>query len=163
MLLSVPRSARAPGSDDERDLVQQNVHFITLATADLDAARSFYAQALGWRPLADVPGEIIFFQVAPGVVLGLFDAAEFNRDLADGVDHATVSGVTLSHNVGSPEEVRSVVDAVAAAGGDVLKQPQPGEFGGIFHAHVRDPNGVIWEIAHNPGWRVEQDGTVVFG
>lgn len=143
--------------------MRQNVHFMTFATADLDAARCFYADALGWHPLVDVPGEIIFFQVAPGVVLGLFDAASFNRDLADGTDRASVSGVTISHNVDSPEEVRSIVDTMAAAGGTVLKKPQPAEFGGIFHAHLRDPNGIIWEIAHNPTWHISEDGTVSLG
>lgn len=140
--------------------MQQNVHFMTFATADLDAARRFYTDGLGWHPLADVPGEIIFFQVAPGVVLGLFDAASFSQDLAGSADHAAVSGVTVSHNVQSPDEVRSIVATMAAAGGTVLKEPQSGEFGGIFHAHVRDPNGIIWEIAHNPTWRIDEDGTV---
>ncbi|WP_236789102.1 VOC family protein [Amycolatopsis sp. GM8] len=143
--------------------MRQNLHFITFATADLDAGRRFYADALGWRPLLDVPGEIIFFQVAPGMVFGLFDAAKFNEDLADGADRSTVSGVTLSHNVDSQDEVRSIVDSMESAGGTVLKKPQPGAFGGIFHAHVRDPNGLIWEIAHNPGWHIGEDGTVSLG
>ncbi|WP_120337332.1 VOC family protein [Cryobacterium soli] len=143
--------------------MNQNVHFITFATADLAAARSFYSVALGWTPLADVPGEIIFYQVAPGMVLGLFDAEKFNRDLATGADHSAVSGVTLSHNVGSPGEVRAVVAAMTAAGGRVVKAPQAGAFGGIFHAHVQDPNGIIWEIAHNPGWHVSPTGAVSFG
>ena len=26
-----------------------------------------------------------------------------------------------------------------------------------------DPNGVIWEIAHNPNWRINADGTVSLG
>jgi uncharacterized protein len=142
--------------------MEQNVHFLTLATADLDAARRFYS-ALGWQSLADVPDEIIFYQVAPGLVLGFFEANKFNRDLADGSDRSAVSGVTLSHNVDSPEEVEAVVQTMVAAGGTVLKKPQAGEFGGIFHAHVQDPNGVIWEIGHNPGWRIAQDGTVVLG
>ena len=143
--------------------MNQNVHFITFATADLAAARSFYSTALGWTPLADVPGEIIFYQVAPGTVLGLFDAEKFNRDLATGTDHSVVSGVTLSHNVGSPDEVHAVVAAMRIAGGRVIKAPQDGAFGGIFHAHVQDPNGIIWEIAHNPGWHVAANGAVSFG
>ena len=49
---------------------------------------------------------------------------------------------------------------MSAAGGTVLTSPRPGAFGGIFHAHVADPNGVVWEIAHNPGWRIDDDGTV---
>ncbi|ANP72263.1 VOC family protein [Cryobacterium arcticum] len=143
--------------------MNQNVHVITFATADLAAARSFYSTALGWTPLVDVPGEIIFYQVAPGTVLGLFDAEKFNRDLATGTDHSVVSGVTLSHNVGGPDEVHAVVTAMTAAGGRVIKAPQDGAFGGIFHAHVQDPNGIIWEIAHNPGWHVAADGAVSFG
>ncbi|OLT29427.1 glyoxalase [Nocardiopsis sp. CNR-923] len=146
--------------------MKQQVHFITLATADLDAARSFYCDGLGWQRLLDVPGEIVFFQIAPGVVLGLFDAEKFDRDLggAAGVTGTTgASGVTLAHNVGGPEEVEETVALMLAAGGTVLKRPQPGEFGGIFHAHVQDPNGVVWEIAHNPGWRIDENGDVVFG
>ena len=54
--------------------MEQSLHFITVSTADLDAARSFYITGLGWSPMLDVPGEIIFFQVAPGLVLGLFES-----------------------------------------------------------------------------------------
>jgi catechol 2,3-dioxygenase-like lactoylglutathione lyase family enzyme len=143
--------------------MKQQVHFLTFATADLDAARRFYRDALGWNPLMDVPGEIIFFQVAPGLVLGLFDAAKFNHDLATTADRSTVSGVTVSHNVDGPDEVRALADAMTAAGATLLKPPQPGEFGGIFHAHVEDPNGIIWEIAHNPGWHVDESGRVTLG
>lgn len=74
-----------------------------------------------------------------------------------------MSGLTLSHNVDSPGEVRQVVDAMTRAGGTVLKAPQDGAFGGIYHAHVQDPNGIIWEIAHNPSWRIANDGTVAIG
>jgi hypothetical protein len=28
------------------------------------------------------------------------------------------------------------------------------------HALVRDPNGVLWEFAHNPLWRIGADGGV---
>lgn len=143
--------------------MDQRIHFMTFATADLDAARAFYRDGLGWTPLIDVPDEIIFFQVAPGVVLGLFDAEKFNEDLMGRAETTAVSGVTLSHNVGSPAEVGSTVQALVAAGATVLKHPQQGAFGGIYHAHVSDPNGLIWEIAHNPGWRIGDDGAVSFG
>lgn len=139
------------------------LHFITLATPDLGAARAFYCDGLGWAPLMDVPGEIIFFQVAPGLVLGFFDAAKFDQDLGLGTTTSGAGGVTLSHNVDSRADVTATVDRLVAAGATVLKPPQEGQFGGIFHAHVADPNGVVWEIAHNPGWRVNDDGAVVFG
>ncbi|OBK91033.1 VOC family protein [Mycolicibacter sinensis] len=142
--------------------MDQQVHFVTVAATDLNATRRFYA-ALGWSPLLDVEGEIIFYQSAPGQLLGFFDADKFNEDLALPGDHSRVSGVTLAHNVSSPQDVTALTEAMAAAGGTVLKAPQPGQFGGVFHAHVQDPNGLIWEIAHNPNWRIEPDGTVKLG
>ena len=68
-------------------------------------------------------------------------------------------GITLSHNIDGPDAVRTTVAASAAAGGTVVKEPQAAAFGG-FHGHVADPNGVVWEIAHNPGWSVEANGAV---
>jgi uncharacterized glyoxalase superfamily protein PhnB len=82
-----------------------------------------------------------------------------------GVDPASVvagAGFTLAHNVGSPEEVRAVVDEAVAAGAVVVKEPQRAAFGG-FHAYLTDPVGIRWEIAHNPGLRVLPDGTVEIG
>ena len=143
--------------------MDQRVHFLTLATHDLDAARSFYRDGLGWSPLADIAGEILFFQVAPGLVLGLFDSEKFDDDLIRDRSTTGVSGVTLSHNVSNRDEVLRTISEMHAAGGTVLKPAQEGAFGGIFHGHVADPNGVIWEIAHNPGWSIDEDGTVSFG
>ncbi|MHA7207887.1 VOC family protein [Arthrobacter sp. MDT1-65] len=142
--------------------MDQQLHFLTVATPDLDAARSFYDGGLGWTPVLDVPDEVIFYQVAPGMLLGFFLADKFARDL--GLDVAPApAGVTLSHNVGSPDDVRAVVTAMARAGATVLKEPQESAFGGILHSLVSDPIGVTWEIAHNPRWRILDDGTVSLG
>ena len=143
--------------------MDQQVHFLTLATADLDAARRFYVEGLGWQPLLDVPGEIVFFQIAPGTVLDFFEAGKFAQDLGRGPARPEVSGLTLAHNVASRDAVTAVVDAMAAAGGTVLTAPEEGAFGGVFHALVADPNGIVWEVAHNPGWSVDADGTVRMG
>jgi uncharacterized protein len=139
--------------------MKQQLHFVTIATIDLDATRRFYG-SLGWTAVLDVPDEIIFYQSAPGQLLGFFLAAKFNADLALPGDHSQVSGLTLAHNVDSQQEVTTLANAMADAGGTILKPPQPGQFGGVFHAHIQDPNGVIWEVAHNPGWRINPDGTV---
>ena len=143
--------------------MDQQVHFTTLATADLDAARRFYVEGLGWRPLLDVPDEIVFFQVAPGTVLAFFEAGKFAQDLGRGPARPEVSGLTLAHNVADRDAVRALVDAMVAAGGTVLTPPEEGAFGGVFHALVADPNGVVWEVGHNPGWSVDPDGTVRIG
>jgi catechol 2,3-dioxygenase-like lactoylglutathione lyase family enzyme len=135
------------------------VNFITFATRDLDAARAFYRDGFGWEPLVDVPGEIVFFQVGPGLVLGLYDSLTFNDDLGRQVHDISISGVTLSQNVDSPAAVDALVASAVGAGAAVLKVPQVAAFGG-YHGHFVDPNGVIWEIAHNPGWSVDPSGAV---
>lgn len=66
----------------------------------------------------------------------------------------------MSHNVERREDVTGTIEEMVAAGATVLKPAQDGAFGGIFHGHVADPNGVVWEIAYNPGWQVADDGTV---
>ncbi|GII81874.1 putative glyoxalase/bleomycin resistance protein [Sphaerisporangium rufum] len=140
--------------------MEQQAHFLTLSTPDLDAARRFYRDGLGWTPLLDVPDEIIFFQIAPGFVLGLFEAAKFDADLGGPATGGRTGGLTLSHNVPSPAEVDAAVRRAVEAGGTLVKSPARAAFGG-YHGHVADPNGVIWEICHNPGWRIEPDGRVV--
>jgi uncharacterized protein len=143
--------------------MKPQLNFLTLATDDPDAARAFYKDGLGWSPLLDVPGEIIFFQIAPGVTLGFFDARKFAEDL--NLKHAISgpSGVTLSHNVESRKAVDATIDKLVSIGAPLLKPPQESAFGGIYHGHVSDPNGVIWDIAHNPGWRVDEAGNVILG
>jgi catechol 2,3-dioxygenase-like lactoylglutathione lyase family enzyme len=142
--------------------VEPKLHFITVATDDLDAARAFYVDGLGWTALLDVPGEILFFQLAPGLTLGLFDAVKFRADVKDAVTETSTTGLTLSHNVDSPEEVDRVVADAVTAGARLVKSPQKADFGG-YHGHFADPNGVLWEVCHNPGWHVAADGTVVLG
>jgi uncharacterized protein len=142
--------------------MEQRTHFITLSTADLDAARAFYCDGLGWTPLMDVPGEIIFFQVAPAMVLGLFDRDKFVADMTGTPADGRLGGLTLSHNVASAADVDATVREAVAAGGTLLKAPQKADFGG-YHGHVADPNGVVWEICQNPGWRVDEDGRVHLG
>lgn len=147
------------GLSRQNGWMDQRIHFTTLATPDLDAARAFYRDGLGWTALLDVPGEILFFQIGPGLVMGLFDAQKFTEDLGHDGGPAKVSGLTLSHNVDGPAEVDAIVDRAVKAGATLVKPPQQAAFGG-YHGHFADPNGVLWEICHNPGFSIADDGTV---
>lgn len=137
------------------------MHFITVSTPDTDSARAFYVTGLGWEPLMDVPGEILFFQVAPGVTLGLFDAVKFAADL-NSTDVTGPAGLTLSYNVPSPDEVDRVLKTASRAGAEIVKPGQYAAFGG-YHGHFRDPGGLLWEVAHNPSWSIGPDGHVRLG
>ncbi len=141
--------------------MQPRIHFITLGVTDIDASRKFYVDGLGWTPAFEVPGDIIFLQVGPGLVLGLFGREDLAGDIGD-IAPGTSAGFTLSHNVDSEEAVVRAFAEAEAAGATVLKSPQRAEFGG-FHAYFADPDGFRWEICFNPGFYVDEDGTVRIG
>ncbi|RCW44655.1 hypothetical protein DFQ14_104244 [Halopolyspora algeriensis] len=138
--------------------MRQHVDIITLGVPELDAARRFYVDGLGWEPLLDAPGEVLFFQVGHGLALGLY--TELAADVGGGNFGApSAAPVTLACNVDTEGEVVELLDRAVAAGGTVVKPAQQAEFGG-FHGYLADPFGFHWEIAYNPGWSVDDDGRV---
>lgn len=140
--------------------MEQQLSLITLGVPDIDAARRFYLDGLGWTPVLDVAGQVTFIQVAPGVLMSLFDAAELAEDIGDGRAAApAVGNVTLAHNVGSEAEVDAVLAEAVAAGATLLKAAQRAAWGG-YHGYFADPAGTPWEVAFNPGLVVDDDGAV---
>jgi catechol 2,3-dioxygenase-like lactoylglutathione lyase family enzyme len=139
----------------------QTVSVITVGVADVDRARRFYLEGLGWKAALDLP-EIVFVQVNHGLLLAVWSRADLAADF--GLPHGPIGSepnpsVYLAENVGSPEEVDAGIAAFVAAGGSVVKEPQNAAYGG-YHGAVADLDGVIWEIAYNPGFSVADDGTV---
>jgi hypothetical protein len=139
--------------------VEPRVTVITLGVADLEHAREFY-ERLGWTSDAEPGAQIVFFQ-AGGLVVSLWDRDKLAED--SGVsDAGGWGGVTLAHNVGSPETVDAVLHAAAAAGASVVR-PAAKTFWGGYSGVFTDPDGHPWEVAHNPYWTLSEDGTVSMG
>jgi catechol 2,3-dioxygenase-like lactoylglutathione lyase family enzyme len=141
--------------------MDQRLDFLTLGTTDLAASRRFYVDGLGWTPLLEVPGEVVFFQVGHGLTLSLWRREALLAEGGGGMSSG-VPPISLSHNVGSEDAVRVAFADAVAAGGTVLREPTRADWGG-FSAYVAAPDGFRWEIACNPGWRVDVDGTVHLG
>jgi catechol 2,3-dioxygenase-like lactoylglutathione lyase family enzyme len=136
--------------------MEQRVSLITLGVADLDRARLFY-QSLGWAPVVQPAGDVVFFQTG-GMVVGLWSRVELARD--SGVeDTGGWGGVTLAHNVRSPAEVDKVIEEARAAGATIAREPDATFWGGYSGVFI-DPDGHPWEVAHNPGWALQPDGAV---
>lgn len=143
--------------------MEQRLDVLTLGVPDLGAARRFYVDGLGWEPVLEVPGEIVFLQVGHGRLLALWGADALEADIVGDRAPAPAAppgaGVSLGHNVGSEAEVAAILERAAAAGGTVLKPAQRADFGG-FHGYFADPAGFRWDVVHNPGWSVGADGQV---
>jgi hypothetical protein len=136
--------------------MEQRVSLITLGVADLPRARRFY-EALGWR--GQEVEETVFFQ-AGGMALILWHqdklADDAGLDLAGGQGFR---GTSLAQNVRSRAEVDAVVAAAEQAGARVTRRPAETFYGG-YAGYFLDPDGHAWEIAHNPGFPLADDGSI---
>jgi predicted lactoylglutathione lyase len=137
-------------------VTEPRVSLITLGVADLDRARAFY-EALGFVDRASPEMGVVFFQ-SGGMVFGLWGRDELARD-SEVADNGGWGGVTLAHNVRSPEEVDAFLALVAQAGGTIAR-PAGDTFYGGYSGIFIDPDGHPWEVAHNPHWTVHDDGSV---
>lgn len=135
--------------------MEQRVSVVTLGVRDLGRARAFY-EALGWAGVSP-DGEVVFFQ-AGGMVLALWGRDLLAQDT--GVeDGGEWGGVTLAYNARSPEDVEAVLAEAEQAGARIARPGAPTSWGGYSGVFL-DPEGHPWEVAHNPGWRLADDGTV---
>ena len=127
--------------------MEQRISLVTLGVEDLARARAFY-EALGWGGAEQPDDEVCFFQ-AGGMVFGLWTALG---------DHGA-PGIELAYNVRSSDEVDAVLAEAERAGGTIRRPATVMDWGGTSGAFA-DPDGYVWEVAHNPGWTVNPDGTV---
>ena len=136
--------------------MKQRVSLITLGVADLERARTFY-EALGWSSGAAPGDDVVFFQ-AGDMVLALWDRARLAEDSAV-TDSGGWGGTTLALNLGSPAEVDAAIEEARAAGAKIGREPAETFWGG-YSGLFLDPDAHPWEIAHNPHWRLRDDGAV---
>jgi uncharacterized protein len=136
--------------------MKQRVSLITLGVADLGRSRRFY-EALGWSSGAEPCDDVVFFQVGD-MVLALWDRARLAEDscVSDG---GGWGGVTVALNLGSPAEVDATIEEARAAGATIGREPAETFWGG-YSAIFLDPDGHPWEIAHNPGFTLADDGSL---
>ena len=136
--------------------MEQRVSLITLGVADLARSRAFY-EGLGWTTRAEPGDDVVFFQ-AGGMIVGLWDRAQLAEDSVV-EDAGGWGGTTLAHNVRSPAEVDAVL-AEAEEAGATIGRPGAETFWGGYSGVFLDPDGHPWEIAHNPGWTLADDGSI---
>jgi catechol 2,3-dioxygenase-like lactoylglutathione lyase family enzyme len=135
-----------------------NLHLVTLGVADVEASAGFYERLGLTRSAQSVPGAVAFFQVGP-MVLSLFGRAALAEDARVADSAPGFAGVTLACNVGSPEAVTDLMGRAVAAGARVVRPPEKAFWGG-FTAYFADPDGHLWEVAHNPFWSFDAAGMV---
>ncbi|WP_328502208.1 VOC family protein [Streptomyces sp. NBC_00457] len=136
--------------------MEQRITLITLGVSDLARAKAFY-EALGWR--GQEVEETVFFQ-AGGLGLVLWGRDKLARDCGlEPAPSTGFGGIALAHNVRSDAEVDTLLGVVERSGGTVTKPAAVNPIG-FYSGAFTDPDGHAWEVAHNPGFPLAEDGTV---
>ncbi|MFD9453033.1 VOC family protein [Streptomyces sp. NPDC059985] len=136
--------------------MDQRVSLITLGVTDLGRSRAFY-ESLGWR--GKEVEETVFFQAGGlGLVLWGREALALDCGLPDGRGTG-FAGIVLAHNLRSRQDVDALLAAARRAGATVTKAARETSYGG-YAGCFADPDGHLWEIAHNPGFPLAEDGAL---
>ena len=126
--------------------MEQRISLITLGVEDLTGSTAFW-EAMGWRR-AETPDGVAAFDMA-GLCVALYPREKLAADLGMEGGRLGTGLATYAYNVREKAEVAGVLAAVEAAGGRVVKAAADTEWGG--HAgYFADPDGHLWEVAHNP-------------
>jgi len=142
--------------------MEQRLTMVTLGVRDLARARAFYEQGLGWTLGGGVEGQVAFYQLG-GLLLGLYGlealAEDAKLELAPLAPGKSFGGITLAYNQPDKAAVDATLKEAAAAGATILKAAEEVFWGG-YSGYFADPDGHPWEVAFNPFWTLNDDGSV---
>jgi uncharacterized protein len=123
------------------------ISMITLGVGDLEESVRFYEQGLG-LPRMNSPPEVAFFALH-GTWLGLYSRASLAEDVGVPAEGTGFAGFTIAHNVDSEAAVDELLEQAISAGAKLMKPAQKVFWGG-YSGYFADPDGYLWEVAHNP-------------
>ncbi|MDM4772016.1 VOC family protein [Solimonas sp. SE-A11] len=132
------------------------ISMITLAVRDMAESVRFYEQGLGLPRMNSDPN-VAFFRLN-GSWLGLYGREALAEDVGIPAAGNGFSGFTLAHNLESEDAVDALMTQALEAGARLVKPAQKVFWGG-YSGYFSDPDGHLWEVAHNPHfWIGPRDG-----
>jgi predicted lactoylglutathione lyase len=136
-----------------------SISLVTLGVGDVAAATAFYERLGFTRSAASVDGEVSFFGTPGGAILAVWSADELAADAQQQPPRgpAGFRGVALALNVASREAVDGALRLAEQAGATIPKPAVATDWGG-YSGYFADPDGHLWEVAHNPGWPLDDRG-----
>lgn len=120
---------------------------LTLGVRDLEKSTRFYEQGLGF-PRMESPPQVAFFTLN-GSWLGLYGREALAQDAGVSPQGSGFAGITIAHNVASEAAVDELMEQAVSAGAKLVKPAQKVFWGG-YSGYFADPDGYLWEVAHNP-------------
>lgn len=138
--------------------MRQKLNLITLGVRDFEKSLNFY-ENLGWKKSAQSLDEYALFPLG-GIVLGLYPLKDLEEDTTLPYESSSFSGLTISFNAKSEEEVDEVLQKVAQLGATIVKPAQKVYWGG-YSGYFKDLDGYLFEVAYNPYWEFDENDNLV--
>lgn len=142
-----------------RRAIEPRVSLITLGVRDLERARRFYRDGLGWPEAGGASDEGVAFFRLRGIVLSLYPREDLAADARLDPAGTGFSGIALAHNVRERDDVEAALAEAEAAGASILRPAEDAPWGGRS-GYFADPDGHTWEVAWNPGFPILADGSL---
>lgn len=133
--------------------MRQKLNLITLGVLDLEKSVNFY-EKLGWKKSKQSVDGLALFPLG-GITLALHPRHELAADAAVEDKPTGFSGITLSLNAKSEEEVNAVLIEAEKAGAKIIKSAQKVYWGG-YSGYFSDLDGHLFEVAFNPFWELDE-------
>lgn len=138
--------------------MKPRINLITLGVADITVSRAFY-QRLGFNASPAGNGNVAFFD-ANGVVLGVYGHDALAEDAQqESSPPPKFRGVSLAWNAESEAAVDAIIEHAVKAGAKLVKTPRKVFWGG-YSGYFSDPDGHLWEVAHNPFFPLDGEGHI---
>lgn len=140
--------------------MKPRITVITLGVDDLEEAVAFYRDGLGLPTEGIVGtefehGAVAFFELENGVKLALYGREDLAHDAQLDKSEPSPTEFSLGHNVGSQDEVETVMAQAERAGARIIKAAQSTFWGG-YAGYFQDLDGHLWEVAWNPAWDIPE-------
>ncbi|QNE22683.1 VOC family protein [Kribbella qitaiheensis] len=127
--------------------MKAHVSSILLGVRDMDRAKQFYVEGLGWKIQSDYRISV-FFEADGASPVGFYGREGLAGQVGTSADGSGFSGLVLTYVVRSEVRVDEVMAEAEKAGATILKPAGAlpwGGYGGTF----ADPDGYIWSVGYS--------------
>ncbi|MFF3013709.1 VOC family protein [Streptomyces sp. NPDC057939] len=127
--------------------MKAHVSSILLGVRDMDRAKRFYTEGLGWKIRNDY-GISVFFDSDGASPVGFYGREGLADLVGTDPEGSGFSGLVLTYVVRSEARVDEVMAEAREAGATILKPAGAlpwGGYGGTF----ADPDGYVWSLGHS--------------
>jgi uncharacterized glyoxalase superfamily protein PhnB len=140
--------------------MKQRINVLTLGVTDLKKSMKFYQDGLGWKTKGIIGtefenGEVVLFDLDNGMKLSLYERKNLAWDSNLKLQPESATELSIGYFVNNDKEVDRIMEQAKKGGAKIVKPAQKTFWGG-YAGYFQDVDGHLWEIGHNPGWKIEE-------